>query len=119
MAFYKKTQEKINNTIASTDRENINCVFTSFFRKYHKENVSFANQRSLLLFGSLTDSRMIEDIVEDIYFQMLIIDQSDLEKMNETDLLKIFRSMVNSPAFTGALLQQLKYASHEDIDDYE
>lgn len=119
MGFYKKTVERINNAIASTDRESINNTFTSFFYKYHSENISFAGQRAYSLFGSKVTLEMVEDVVNDLYFNMLIMNEIDLMRMNEIDLLKIFRSMVNSPAFVGAMHQQTKYADHIDIDELD
>lgn len=119
MGFYKKTVERINNTIASTDRENINDTFTSFFKQYHSENISFAGQRAYSLFGCQISKEMVEDVVNDLYFQMLIMEEEDLKRMEETDLIRIFRGMVNSPAFVGAMHQQVKYSNNLDIDDLD
>lgn len=117
--MYEKTLKKFEAAKSSQNREEINRLFDSFFRKYHKENISYLSQRAYSQFGKQVTTEMIEDTVFEIYFKMLIMPEEQLLQMNETDLIKIFRSIVLGPAFTGAMYQQVKYASHEDIDDYE
>lgn len=119
MAFYKKTLEKVEKAAKSTNRDRINEVFTDFYNKWHDENISFAAQRAYSLFGRKVTPEMVEDAVNDLYFNMLIMNEEDLLKMDTTDLIKVFRSMVNGVAFTGAMHQQVKAAGHLDLDDIE
>lgn len=119
MAFYKKTLEKVDKAAKSTNRDRINEVFTDFYNKWHDENISFAAQRAYSLFGKQVNEQMVEDVVNDLYFNMLIMNEEDLLKMGVTDLIKVFRSMVNSPAFVGAMHQQVKNYNHLDLDDIE
>lgn len=119
MAFYRKTQQKFEKAVQSTNRDTINNLFENFYRIYHEENISYLAQRAYSQFGSQVTKEMIEDSVQEIYLKMLIMPEEQLLGMTETDLIKIFRSIVLGPAFTGAMYQQVKYASHEDIDDYE
>lgn len=119
MGFYKKTRERIGRAMESGNRERINEVFTEFFEIWHDENISFAGQRAYSLFGKQVNGQMVEDVVNDLYFNMLIMNEEDLLKMGVTDLVKVFRSMVNGPAFVGAMHQMVKFSNHLDLDDLE
>lgn len=119
MAFYRKTQQKFERAVQSTNRDTINNIFENFVRNNHETNISFLTQRAIKNFGSQVTPEMVEDICQDIYLNLLLIDEEQLLKMEETDLIKLFRSYVNGPACVGALFQQIKYANHEDLDDYE
>lgn len=119
MGFYKKTLDRLNRAKESDNRDTINDTFTDFYNKWNDENISFASQRAYVLFGSQVTPQIVEDVVSDLYFNMLIMNEEDLLKMGVTDLVKVFRSMVNGPAFVGYLHQQIKYCTHEDIEDYE
>lgn len=117
--MYEKTRIKYEKAKESENREKINTVFDSFFRKYHKDNISYLGQRAHSLFGNQVTQSMVEDCVNDIYFSMLIMNEEDLLKMDETDLVKIFRGICLGPVLVGALHQHIKYSNHLDIDDLD
>lgn len=116
--MYQKTLNKFEAAKNSSNREAVNEIFENFYRKYHKENISYLAQRAYSQFGKIVTNEMIEDCVSDIYFKILIMPEEQLLQMTETDLIKIFRSIVLGPAFIGAMYQQIKNSTHENIDDY-
>lgn len=117
--MYEKTLKKFEAAKSSENREEINRLFDSFFRKYHKDNISYLSQRAYSLFGNQVTQSMVEDCVNDIYFSMLIMNEEDLLKMDETDLVKIFRGICLGPVLVGALHQHIKHSNHLDIDILE
>lgn len=119
MAFYKKTLERFEKATQSNNRDKINEIFTKFVKNNHETNYNFLLQRALKVFGSQVEPDMLEDQLQDIYLSMLLYPEEQLLGMDETDLIKIFRSICNGPATVGGLYQKIKYRSHEDIDDYD
>lgn len=119
MAFYKKTQERFEKAVQSNNRDRINEIFENFVKNNHDTNYNFLFQRALKTFGTQVTPDMLEDQLQDLYLSMLLLPEEQLLGMEETDLIKIFRAMVNGPATVGGLFQKIKYRSHEDIDDYE
>lgn len=117
--MYKKTRIKFEKAKESDNRDTINEIFDSFVRKYHNDNISYLAQRAYSLFGSQVTPEMVEDCVNDIYFNMLLYPEEQLLEMDETDLIKIFRGVCLGPTLVGALHQYIKHASHVDIDDLE
>lgn len=119
MAYYAKTEAKFQQAKESSNRDTINSIFENFVRNNHKDNYGFLYQRAIKMFGNQITEDMLEDQLQDIYLSMLLYPEEQLLGMDETDLIKIFRSICNGPATVGGLYQKIKYRSHEDIDDYD
>lgn len=119
MAFYKKTLERFEKATQSNNRDKINEIFTKFVKNNHETNYNFLLQRALKVFGSQIEEEMIEDQLQDLYLSLLLLPEEQLLQMEEVDLIRLFRSYVNSPSTVGGLYQKIKYRSHEDIDDYD
>lgn len=117
--MYEKTRIKYEKAKESENRDKINMVFDSFVRKYHKENISYLAQRAYSQFGDQVAPEMIEDCVSDIYFNMLLMDENDLMRMNEIDLLKIFRGICLGPVLIGAMHQHIKHREYINIDNLD
>ena len=119
MAYYAKTEAKFQAASQSSNRDKINEIFENFVIHNHETNFNFLFQRAIKTFGSQVEPDMLEDQLQDIYLSMLLYPEEQLLVMDETDLIKIFRSICNGPATVGGLYQKIKYRSHEDIDDYD
>lgn len=119
MAYYAKTERKFQQAKESGNRDRINEIFERFVKEHGEENRSFLLQRALQTFGSQVSPEMVDDQLQDIYLSMLLFPEEQLLEMDSIQLLKIFRSICNSPATVGGFFQKLKYANHLDIDDLE
>lgn len=117
MAYYAKTERKFKQAKESSNRDAINILFDNFVRNNNSENYGFLYQRAIKMFGSQITTDIVEDQLQDIYLSMLIFPEEQLLKMEETDLIRIFRSICNSPATVGGIFQKIKYRNNVSLDD--
>ena len=119
MAYYRKTEAKFQAASQSSNREKINEIFENFVIHNNETNFNFLFQRALKTFGTQVTTDMLEDQLQEIYLSMLLFPEEQLLGMEEIDLIKIFRSICNSPATVGNLFHKIKHADHLDLDDID
>lgn len=116
--MYQKTLKKLEcrKNIDDENKIKINMLFDEFITNYHKSNFEYLNNKAKSLFGPV-DKAVIDDVLQDIYLSMLLIEEEKLLQMDILQLLKVFRSIVGGVSTTGNLYQRLKYTRHQQIEE--
>lgn len=115
--MYSKTREKYEELKKYGIDKKTNKLFTIFFEKYHKTNIDLLYKRLQKCFGNIITIDIVECVLQDIYFYMMLQFEYFLKLETSQDIYCWYCKIVNSPRVIGQTWHKIKYLTYEYPQD--